>query len=54
MGILEKVLKIVLDHPINDKSFIPDYSCDNVSEKVCKIIIGYTSIVNKFIWMKND
>jgi UDP-N-acetylglucosamine 2-epimerase (non-hydrolysing) len=53
-SILEKVLKIVLDHPISDKSFIPDYSCDNVSEKVCKIIIGYTSIVNKFIWMKND
>lgn len=53
-NILEKVLRIVLDQPINDKSFIPDYTSDNVSEKVCKIIIGYTSIINKFIWMKNE
>lgn len=28
------------------------YSDTNVSEKVCRIIIGYTDIVNKMIWRK--
>lgn len=28
------------------------YQDFNVSEKVCKIICGYTGIVNKFLWMK--
>ena len=37
---------------MNPNDIIPDYACDSVSDKVCKIIIGYTSIVNKFIWMK--
>jgi len=32
---------------------IPNYNDTNFSEKVCKIISGYTSIVNKFIWMKS-
>jgi len=50
--ILKDVLKLVLASDISDKNFIPDYSSDTVSEKVCKIIIGYTSIINKFIWMK--
>lgn len=50
--ILKDVLRLVLASDISDKNFIPDYSSDTVSEKVCKIIIGYTSIVNKFIWMK--
>lgn len=49
---LKDVLKLVLDNEINKKDFIPDYTCETVSNKVCKIIIGYTSIVNKFIWMK--
>lgn len=31
---------------------IKDYHDTNFSEKVCKIISGYTNIVNKFIWMK--
>ena len=34
-------------------SDIPNYNDTNFSEKVCKIISGYTSIVNKFIWMKS-
>jgi len=34
-------------------SLVPiNYSNDKFSEKVCKIISGYTSIVNKFLWMK--
>ena len=35
-----------------NKNIIPDYVDTNFSEKVCKIISGYTSIVNKFIWNK--
>jgi UDP-N-acetyl-L-fucosamine synthase len=51
-NILKDTLKLVLSNEIFDNSFIQDYLPDNVSHKVCKIIIGYTSIVNKFIWMK--
>lgn len=32
---------------------ITDYQDENFSEKVCKIISGYTSIVNKMLWLKN-
>ena len=46
------MVKLVLSNEISDKNFIQDYLSENVSDKVCKIIIGYTSIVNKFIWMK--
>lgn len=49
---LKDVLKLVLSNKLSDEDTIADYSCDTVSDKVCKIIIGYTSIVNKFIWMK--
>ena len=49
---MKDVLKLVLNNEMNDKDTIPDYDCETVSDKVCKIIIGYTSIVNKFIWMK--
>lgn len=50
--ILKNALQLVLNSKLHDNNTIPDYICDNVSDKVCKIIIGYTSIVNKFIWMK--
>ena len=32
---------------------VPDYTDRNVSEKVCKIIQGYTEIINRMIWRKN-
>lgn len=51
-SIMKNVVKMVLDTEMNEKDYIPDYLCDTVSDKVCKIIIGYTEIVNKFIWMK--
>lgn len=50
--IMKDAVKLVLESKMEDKNYIPDYACDNVSEKVCKIVNGYTSIVNKFIWMK--
>jgi len=50
--ILKDVIKLVLNTQMKDSHYIPDYVHDNVADKVCKIIIGYTGIVNKFIWMK--
>lgn len=52
-NILKDVVKLVLSKDLNDNDKILDYTCDTVSDKVCKIILGYTSIINKFIWMKN-
>ena len=52
-NILKDVVKLVLNKDLNDNDKILDYTCDTVSDKVCKIILGYTSIINKFIWMKN-
>ena len=37
----------------NSHNEIINYNDTNFSEKVCKIISGYHSIVNKMIWMKN-
>lgn len=37
---------------LSKKNIVADYVDTNFSEKVCKIISGYTSIVNKFIWSK--
>ena len=50
--ILKDVIKLVLDSDMKDSHYISDYVHDNVADKVCKIIIGYTDIINKFIWMK--
>ena len=51
-SILKDVIKLTLNTELLDSNFIPDYAHDNVSDKVCKIIIGYTEIINKFIWRK--
>ena len=37
---------------LSKKNIVKDYVDTNFSEKICKIISGYTSIVNKFIWNK--
>lgn len=37
----------------NNHNKIINYEDTNFSEKVCKIIAGYCSIVNKMIWMKH-
>ena len=31
---------------------VPDYSDENVSTKVVKIIQSYTGIINKMVWRK--
>ena len=31
---------------------VPDYTDDNVSDKVVKIIQSYTGVVNKMVWRK--
>ena len=38
----------------NNHNKITNYSDNNFSEKVCKIISGYHSIVNKMLWMKTQ
>lgn len=52
--ILKDVLKLVLSSGelFDNTDNIADYACETVSDKVCKIVIGYTAIVNQFIWMK--
>ena len=32
---------------------VPDYTDENVSGKVVKIIQSYTSVVDKMVWRKN-
>lgn len=48
---LNKCIEIVMDNnfKINNVKY---YDNDNFSEKICKIIIGYYKIINKFNWMK--
>ena len=48
---LNESIKLALSFDLSNNEII-DYKDNNFSEKVCKIICGYTSIVNKFIWMK--
>jgi UDP-N-acetylglucosamine 2-epimerase len=50
---LENALEICLSSQ-NNHNLIVNYNDANFSNKVCKIIVGYTEIVNKFIWMKNS
>lgn len=50
--ILKCVINLTLSSELKETNFIQDYTSDNVADKVCKIIIGYTEIINKFIWMK--
>jgi UDP-N-acetylglucosamine 2-epimerase (non-hydrolysing) len=50
---LQESLSLVLDSS-NIHNKIVNYYDINFSEKVCKIIIGYYEIVNKFLWMKSQ
>ena len=46
-------IEIVMS-PSNKKMSIPtDYSVNNVSQKVLKIIVSYTDYINKMVWRKN-
>ena len=33
---------------------VPDYTDENVSTKVVKLIQSYVNVVNKFVWRKNE
>jgi len=44
-------IELALGLQISNNEII-NYKDANFSEKICKIIVGYTGIVNKFLWMK--
>ena len=48
---LQESIKISLSLDMTNNN-ISNYNDLDFSEKVCKIISGYTGIINKFIWMK--
>ena len=58
-GIDEKSLLQAVDTAVemnrnNDNGIpVPDYSDENVSDKVIKIIQSYTNVVNKMVWRKD-
>lgn len=47
---LENAINLAVQ--FTNENEIINYNDTNFAEKVCKIIIGYTGIVNKFLWMK--
>lgn len=50
--ILKKSINLCINLKIDHNKII-NYEDINFSEKVCKIILSYYSIINKFIWHKN-
>lgn len=50
-NILQKAIEISINLNISSNEII-NYKDTNFSEKVCKIILGYYEIINKFIWLK--
>lgn len=58
-GIDEKSLLQAVDVAVemnknNDLGIpVPDYTDENVSDKVIKIIQSYTGVVNKMVWRKD-
>lgn len=49
---LENALEVSLNSG-NTHNKIINYEDTNFSCKVCKIMVGYYEIVNKFLWLKN-
>ena len=53
-GLLQAVDTAVTMNALGDYGIpVPDYTDENVSSKVVKIIQSYTGIVNKMVWRKN-
>jgi UDP-N-acetylglucosamine 2-epimerase (non-hydrolysing) len=51
-----KAVEVVTSQFQNNEIFniINDYKADNVSKKIVRIILSYTSYINEFIWRKNE
>lgn len=52
--VIEAVDLVVSQHSANGRKFrmVADYTADNVSDKVLRIILSYTDYVNRTIWRK--
>lgn len=53
---VEEALKVLETQPRGDKrilQMVRDYHTPNVSEKILRIILSYTSYINRTIWRKN-
>ena len=56
LGLLQAVdtaVEMVKNEPNGGAIPVPDYTDENVSDKVVKIIQSYTDIVNKMVWRKS-
>lgn len=56
LGLLQAVdtaVEMVKNEPNGGAIPVPDYTDENVSDKVVKIIQSYTGIVNKMVWRKS-
>lgn len=49
---LIQAIKITIDQNEEEKSYPIDYNDINVSNKIIKIIISYTHIINRIVWRK--
>ena len=43
-------LNLLDDIKLSNSYLVNDYSCDNVSVKIVKIIMGYVDYVNRVVW----
>ena len=49
---INTAIKILVKSEKNFK-ILDDYADENISQKILKIIISYTSIINKKVWKKH-
>jgi UDP-N-acetylglucosamine 2-epimerase (non-hydrolysing) len=55
-NLILEALKVLNDQPRGSKrllNLVSDYSVDNVSDKIVRIILSHTDFVNRVVWNKN-